>query len=220
MKIILFGAPGVGKGTQAVVLSNELQIPTIATGNILRAAVKEGTQLGLAAKEIMDSGALVPDDIIIGIIRERVAEEDCKNGFILDGMPRTLAQAKALDEHGIGADVVLSFEMADELIKQRLVGRRTCKECGDTYHVVNNPPKKENTCDKCGAELIQRSDDMPETVENRFKVFNQNMAPMLEYYKTRGILHTIDADHPMQDVTDNVLRVLNSIEQSTAAERN
>lgn len=219
MKIILLGAPGVGKGTQAAIMSEELQIPTIATGNIIRAAVREGTERGLAAKEIMESGGLVPDDIIIGIIRERVSEEDCFNGYILDGMPRTLPQAQALDEHGIGVDVVLSFEMPDDLVKERLTGRRTCKECGSTYHVTGNPPEKEDTCDKCGAELVHRDDDLPETVENRFRVFHENTVPLLDYYRAQGKLRTVDANNSLQDTTKNVLRILGEVESRAASER-
>ena len=164
MKIILLGAPGAGKGTQAEIISQKLGIPTISTGNILRAAVKEGTPIGLEAKSYMDAGKLVPDEVIIGIIQERLAQSDCAGGFILDGVPRTIAQAEALERHGIRFDAVLSLEIADSVIEERMTGRRTCHACGASYHVKAAPPKQEGICDKCGGELEQRKDDQPETV--------------------------------------------------------
>ena len=172
MKIILLGAPGAGKGTQSEIISRKLGIPTISTGNILRAAVKEGTPIGLQAKSYMDAGKLVPDEIIIGIIQERLAEPDCAGGFILDGVPRTIAQAEALERHGIRFDAVLSLEVADSVIEARMTGRRTCHACGATYHVVMAPPKQEGLCDKCGGVLEQRKDDQPETVKHRLEIYH------------------------------------------------
>ncbi|MEG1430854.1 MAG: nucleoside monophosphate kinase, partial [Oscillospiraceae bacterium] len=169
MKLILLGAPGAGKGTQAEVLSKRLNIPTISTGNILRAAVKAGTPLGLTVKTLMDTGKLVPDDVIIGIIGERVREADCANGYILDGVPRTIAQAESMESIGIHFDDVVSIEISDGEIEQRMTGRRTCTQCGTTFHVIANPPKREGICDVCGGELILRSDDTLETVRHRLE---------------------------------------------------
>ena len=172
MKLILLGAPGAGKGTQAEILSRRLGIPTISTGNILRAAMKNGTPVGLQAKAYVESGRLVPDDVIIGIVCERLAEPDCANGYILDGMPRTIPQAEALEANGIEIDRALSIEIADAVIVERMSGRRTCKDCGATYHVVSNPPKAEGRCDLCGGELTIRKDDAPETVKARLDVYH------------------------------------------------
>lgn len=208
MRIILFGPPGAGKGTQAAILCEKLHIPAIATGNILRAAVKEGTELGLAAKEIMDRGGLVSDDIIIGMVKERVAEEDCEKGYILDGMPRTLPQAKALDENGIGIDVVLSIELSDEAIKERMTGRRTCPNCGSSYHITANPPEKEDICDKCGAGLVQRDDDLPETIESRLRVFHETTEPLKDYYEAQGKLKTVHARDSLAENTRLVAEAL------------
>lgn len=208
MRIIVFGPPGAGKGTQAAILCEKLQIPSIATGNILRAAVKEGTELGLAAKEIMDRGGLVSDEIIIGMVRERVAKEDCEKGYILDGMPRTLPQAEALDKNGIGIDVVLSIELADEAIKERMTGRRTCPDCGDSYHITANPPKAEDVCDKCGAGLVQRDDDQPETVESRLRVFHETTEPLKNYYAAQGKLKTV---HARDSLTENTRLVAEAL---------
>lgn len=191
MRIILFGPPGAGKGTQAAILCKRLGIPSIATGNILRAAVKEGTELGLAAKSIIDSGQLVSDDIIIALVKERVAQKDCERGYILDGMPRTLPQAEALDKNGIGIDVVLSIELSDETIKERMTGRRTCPECGASYHTRANPPEKDDICDSCGAGLVQRHDDLPETVASRLEVFHEQTEPLKGYYAAQGKLKTV-----------------------------
>lgn len=191
MRMILLGAPGAGKGTQAEILGRKLSIPTISTGNILRAAVKNGTPIGLKAKSYMDSGALVPDDIIIGIMKERFLEPDCKNGFILDGFPRTIPQAQALEDAGVVIDVALEIQASDERIIDRMSGRRTCSGCGAVYHVKTNPPKKENVCDKCSSELILRKDDQPETVRNRLKVYHQETEPLIEFYRSRGKLKTV-----------------------------
>ena len=178
MKLILLGAPGAGKGTQADILCKELEIPTISTGNILRAAIKDGTPTGLKAKSYMDAGQLVPDDVIIGIITERVTQEDCRNGYILDGVPRTIAQAEALEKAGIVFDDVVSIEISDEKIMERMSGRRVCEACGASYHLVAVPPKAEGVCDKCGGKLIQRKDDAPETVKARLEVYHRETEPL------------------------------------------
>ena len=191
MKIILLGAPGAGKGTQAEIISKKLGIPTISTGNILRAAVKAGTPIGLEAKSYMDAGKLVPDEVIIGIIQERLAQSDCANGFILDGVPRTIAQAEALDAHGIHFDAVLSLEIADSVIEARMTGRRTCHTCGATYHIVAAPPQQEGVCDKCGGELEQRKDDQPETVKHRLEVYHNETEPLKDYYQAHGVLMSL-----------------------------
>ena len=191
MKIILLGAPGAGKGTQAEIISRKLGIPTISTGNILRAAVKEGTPIGLQAKSYMDAGKLVPDEVIIGIIQERLAQPDCAGGFILDGVPRTIAQAEALERHGINFDAVLSLEISDEVIAARLTGRRTCHACGATYHVVTSPPQKEDICDKCGGVLEQRKDDLPETVKHRLEVYHNETEPLKGFYEGKGVLKRV-----------------------------
>ena len=172
MKLILLGAPGAGKGTQAEIISKKLNIPSISTGNILREAIKNGTATGLKAKSFMDAGKLVPDDVIIGIVSERVAEPDCANGFILDGVPRTIPQAEALEAAGIHFDCVVSIEIADSVIESRMTGRRVCGSCGASYHVTAHPPKQEGICDLCGKELVLRKDDAPETVQNRLRVFH------------------------------------------------
>jgi len=188
MRLILLGAPGAGKGTQAEILSRDLNIPTISTGNILRAAMKEGTPTGLKAKEFVEAGKLVPDDVIIGIISERLAQDDCRNGYILDGVPRTIPQAEAMEKLGIVIDKALSIEVEDETIVERMSGRRTCKNCSRTFHVVYNPPKTEGICDECGGELGIRKDDLPETVRNRLEVYHRETEPLKAFYKERGKL--------------------------------
>ena len=192
MKLILLGAPGAGKGTQAEILSKRLNIPTISTGNILRAAIKNGTPVGLKAKEYVESGALVPDAVIVGIMKERLAEPDCDSGYILDGMPRTIPQAEALEENGIEIDCALSLEVADAAIVERMGGRRTCPDCGATYHVKNNPPKAEGKCDSCGGALTIRRDDAPETVKARLATYHVETEPLKEFYAKRGKLKTVD----------------------------
>ena len=192
MKLVLLGAPDAGKGTQAEILCKKLNIPTISTGNILRAAVANGTPVGLKAKEYMDKGALVPDEVIIGVINERLAEADCKNGFILDGVPRTIPQAEALEDSGIHIDCALSIEIADEAIIERMSGRRTCPACGASFHVVSNPPKKDGVCDACGAGLTIRKDDAPETVKARLVTYHQETEPLKDFYGKRGVLKTVD----------------------------
>ena len=205
MKLILLGAPGAGKGTQAEILSRELCIPTISTGNILRAAMKNGTPVGRKAKEYVESGKLVPDDVIIGIVEERLAEPDCKNGYILDGMPRTIPQAEALEKVGIDIDVALSIEIADEEIITRMSGRRTCSECSTTFHVVANPPKVEGICDNCGGKLTIRKDDAPETVKARLATYHKETEPLKAFYESRGKLKTVD-NQPTIEATTEVIK--------------
>lgn len=208
MKLILLGAPGAGKGTQAEILSKELQIPTISTGNILRAAIKNGTPTGLKAKSFMDAGKLVPDEVIIGIITERLAEEDCKNGYILDGVPRTIAQAEALEQAGIQFDAVVSIEISDEAIMQRMSGRRVCEDCGASYHLVAVPPKQEGVCDNCGGKLVQRKDDAPETVKARLEVYHKETEPLKDFYESRGVLKPVENASSVEATTRAILRVL------------
>ena len=208
MKLILLGAPGAGKGTQAEILSKKLGIPTISTGNILRAAVKNETPIGLKAKSYMDAGKLVPDEVIIGIIVERLAEPDCQNGYILDGVPRTIAQAEAMEQAGITFDKVISLEVSDEEIEQRMTGRRTCLACGATYHVVANPPKQEGVCDQCGGELTQRKDDKPETVKARLATYHQETEPLKGFYEARGILASVANPGSIEGTTQAVLAAL------------
>ena len=208
MKMILLGAPGAGKGTQAEIISKKLNIPTISTGNILREAIKNGTPTGLKAKEFMDNGKLVPDDVIIGIVRERVAREDCANGYILDGVPRTIPQAQALEDAGIHFDCVVSIEIADSVIEARMTGRRVCGSCGASFHIVANPPKKEGVCDLCGSELVIRKDDAPETVKNRLKVFHTETEALKDFYRKLGILKLVEGDQPIEAATADILRAL------------
>ena len=208
MKLILLGAPGAGKGTQAEIISKKLNIPTISTGNILRAAVANGTPVGLKAKEYMDAGKLVPDDVIIGVITERLAEADCQNGYILDGVPRTIAQAEALEKAGVNFDAVVSIEISDEEIEQRMTGRRTCIKCGATYHVVAAPPKQEGICDKCGAELVLRDDDKPETVTKRLAVYHEQTRPLISFYADKHVLYTVDGTQNMEQVFEAITKIL------------
>ena len=208
MKLILLGAPGAGKGTQAEIISKRLNIPTISTGNILREAIKNGTPTGLKAKEFMDNGKLVPDDVIIGIVRERVAREDCANGYILDGVPRTIPQAQALEDAGIHFDCVVSIEIADSVIEARMTGRRVCGSCGASFHIAANPPKKEGVCDLCGGELVIRKDDAPETVKNRLMVFHTETEALKDFYRKLGILKLVEGDQPIEAATAEILRAL------------
>ena len=205
MRLILLGAPGAGKGTQADILSAELHIPTISTGNILRAAMSEGTPTGLKAKEFVESGRLVPDDVIIGIIRERLAKEDCANGYILDGVPRTIPQAQTMEDMGIEIDCALSIEVEDEVIVKRMSGRRTCKDCSATFHVENNPPKVEGKCDFCGGELTIRKDDAPETVKNRLSTYHRETEPLKAFYAERGKLLKVQ-NQPTIEATTAAIR--------------
>ena len=208
MKLILLGAPGAGKGTQAEILSRELQIPTISTGNILRAAVKAGTKVGLEAKAFMEAGKLVPDAVIIGILRERLAEPDCARGYILDGVPRTIPQAEAMEEMGIAIDFALSIEVDDAVIVERMSGRRTCKNCSTTFHIVNNPPKVEGVCDNCGGELSIRKDDAPETVLARLETYHRETEPLKAFYEARGKLRLAENQPSIEQTTAEIRRVL------------
>ena len=208
MKLIMLGAPGAGKGTQAAIFSERLGIPTISTGNILRSAVKNGTSVGLQAKSYMDAGKLVPDEVIIGIVAERLAESDCQGGYILDGVPRTIAQAEALEKAGVQFDCVLSIEVSDQEIQRRMSGRRACTACGATYHVEAAPPKTEGVCDACGGALVQRDDDKPETVRDRLRVYHAQTEPLKEFYQQRGILKTVDNQPTIEDTTKAIERVL------------
>jgi adenylate kinase len=208
MKLILLGAPGAGKGTQAEILSRELNIPTISTGNILRAAMKNGTPVGLKAQAFVEAGQLVPDDVIIGIVEERLAQDDCLNGYILDGVPRTIPQAEALEEKGIAIDYALSIEISDDEIVKRMSGRRTCKECSQTFHIISNPPKKEGVCDFCGGELIVRKDDAPETVKARLSVYHAETEPLKAFYEARGKLKTVSNMPTIEETTDEIRKCL------------
>lgn len=207
-KMILLGAPGAGKGTQAEAISEKLGIPQISTGNMLREAVKNGTELGLKAKEAMDSGALVSDDIVIGILKDRIAEPDAANGFILDGFPRTVAQAEALDNMGVAIDVVLEIAVPDERICARMSGRRVCEACGASYHIEYKPTKTEGVCDKCGGKTVQRADDAPETVLSRLNVYQEKTAPLKDYYSKTGKLVTVEGQEEVADTTKLVFRAL------------
>ena len=208
MKLILLGAPGAGKGTQAERLCKQLNMPTISTGNILRAAIKDGTPTGLKAKSYMDAGKLVPDEVIIGIITERLAQEDCRNGYILDGVPRTIAQAEAMEKAGITFDDVISIEIADETIMQRMSGRRVCESCGASYHLVAVPPKTPGVCDNCGGKLVQRKDDAPETVKARLEVYHQETEPLKAFYEQRGLLKPVENQSTVEGTTEAILRAL------------
>ncbi|MCI8650042.1 MAG: adenylate kinase [Anaerotruncus sp.] len=201
MKLILLGAPGAGKGTQAEVICEHLHIPAISTGNIIREALKNGTEMGLKAKSYMDSGALVPDDVVIGIIKERLAQDDCKGGFILDGFPRTVPQAQALDEMGIVIDRVIDIEVADEKIEQRLSGRRVCEACGASYHTLYKPSKEEGVCDKCGGKTVIRKDDEPATVRDRLKTYHDQTEPLKGYYEKSGKLVIVQGQEKVEDTT-------------------
>ena len=208
MKLILLGPPGAGKGTQAEILNKKLGIPTISTGNILRAAVKNGTPVGLKAKEYMDAGKLVPDEVIIGVISERLAEADCQNGFILDGVPRTIPQAEALEKAGISFDAVVSIEISDEEIVERMAGRRVCTACGAPYHVKNMPPKVEGVCDACGGKLEARADDKPEVVRDRLQVYHKETAPLKDFSAARNLLKTVDNQPTVAETTTAILNAL------------
>ena len=208
MRLILLGAPGAGKGTQAEILSRELGIPTISTGNILRAAMKAGTPVGIQAKSYVEAGKLVPDDVIIGIIQERLAQEDCKEGYILDGVPRTIPQAETMEAMGVQIDCALSIEVEDQVIVERMAGRRTCKDCSQTFHVVNNPPKTEGVCDFCGGELTTRKDDAPETVKARLEVYHRDTEPLKRFYAQRDKLKTVDNQSSIEATTAEIRKAL------------
>lgn len=214
MKIILMGPPGAGKGTQAEKLVELYQIPHISTGDMFRKAQKEGTELGLKAKSYMDQGQLVPDEVTVGIVKERLAEDDCKGGFLLDGFPRTVQQADALDgilaELDLALDRVVNIEVDKAFLVDRLTGRRVCRACGATFHVTNKAPKTEGVCDKCGGELYQRNDDKVETVSNRLDVYAAQTAPLIEYYQSKGIMSSIDGSKSMEDVLADIRTALGS----------
>lgn len=208
MNVILLGAPGAGKGTQAEIISAKLGIPTISTGNILREAVKNGTEIGLKAKAFMEAGQLVPDEVIVGIVKERVAQPDCQKGYILDGMPRTIPQAEALVAQDVKIDKVVSIEIEDAVIEARMTGRRVCASCGASYHVVANPSKTEGICDACGGELQIRKDDAPETVKNRLQVFHNETEPLKEFYQKMGVLTEVEGNQPIENATKDILAAL------------
>ena len=208
MKLILLGAPGAGKGTQADILKVKLNIPTISTGNILRAAVKNGTPTGLKAKEYMDAGKLVPDEVIIGIINERLQEADCANGYILDGVPRTIAQAEAIETMGIRIDKVLELQVEDNVIVERMSGRRVCEKCGASYHIINKKSKVEGVCDLCGGKTVIRKDDQPATVLDRLKAYHEQTEPLVDFYRTRGKLAEIKFCPSIEETTAEVMKAL------------
>lgn len=208
MKLILLGPPGAGKGTQAEILSKKLGIDTISTGVMLRTAIREQTELGKLAEGYINDGKLVPDDVVVGIVKERLSQDDCKKGFILDGFPRTTAQAEALTQTGVEIDKVLSLEVADETIVSRLSGRRECKKCGAPYHVATKPSAKEGICDVCGGELIQRADDNEETVKNRIKIYHEQTEPIKEYYKKAGLLVSAYGENGVEETTKAVSEAL------------
>ncbi|WP_432654132.1 adenylate kinase [Thermincola potens] len=209
---MIMGPPGAGKGTQAEVLVKELNITHISTGDMFRAAIKEGTEMGKKAKEYMDKGQLVPDEVVVGMVKDRLSQPDCEKGFLLDGFPRTIAQAEALsktlDEMGIKLDGVINIEVPREKLLARLTGRRVCKSCGASYHVLFNPPEKEGVCNNCGGELYQRSDDNEETVNNRLDVYEEQTQPLIDYYKEKGLLININGDQPIDKVLADILAAL------------
>ncbi|MBP5276290.1 MAG: adenylate kinase [Lachnospiraceae bacterium] len=213
MKIVMLGAPGAGKGTQAKMIADKYSIPHVSTGDIFRANIKEGTALGLEAKSYMDQGKLVPDELTVRILLDRVAKDDCKNGYVLDGFPRTIPQAEvlkdALAKQNDKIDFAIDVDVPDENIVKRMSGRRACVTCGATYHIEHVPPKKEGICDKCGSELILRDDDKPETVLNRLKVYHEQTQPLIDFYNKEGILKTVDGTIDVKDVFANIVAILN-----------
>ena len=211
MKLILLGAPGAGKGTQAEIISETYKIPTVSTGNIIRAALKEGTEMGLKAKAYTEKGELVPDEIVIGIIKERLSEPDCDGGFILDGFPRTIPQAKALDNMGIIVDAALSIEVADSEIVKRMSGRRVCEKCGASYHIEYKKPQNDGICNACGGNLVIRKDDEPETVLNRLTVYHDQTEPLKDYYAKQNKLLTVEGQDDVKDTTALVLKALSEL---------
>lgn len=208
MKIILLGAPGAGKGTQAEVICNRYNIPAISTGNIIREALKTGTEMGLKAKSYMESGALVPDEVVIGIIKERIVKDDCKDGFILDGFPRTIPQAEALDKMGIVIDKVIDIEVPDDKIINRMSGRRVCEKCGASYHLEYKKPKVEGICDACSGTLIQRKDDHPDTVKSRLDVYHSETEPLKDYYEKQGKLTVVEGQEEIEATTRLLIEAL------------
>lgn len=212
MKIIMLGAPGAGKGTQAKQIAAKYKIPHISTGDIFRANIKNGTELGKKAKSYMDKGELVPDELTCDLVMDRISQDDCRNGFILDGFPRTIPQAealtKALEKSGQSMDYAIDVDVPDEAIVKRMNGRRACLNCGATYHVVSLPPEKEGICDVCGSPLVQREDDKPETVQKRLDVYHNQTQPLIDYYNKAGILRTVDGTQPMEDVFSAIVTIL------------
>ena len=208
MNLILLGAPGAGKGTQAEMLTQQLQIPSISTGNMLREAISNGSDLGKQVKHFMDEGSLVPDDLILSIVAERTAQPGCKNGFILDGVPRTLAQAEALSSKGVQIDHVVSIELDDDVIEGRMTGRRVCTKCGASYHIVANPPKQEGICDQCGAEIAIRKDDAPETVRHRLEVYHASTEVLKDYYRNQGKLRLVEGNQSIEDANRAILKAI------------
>ena len=212
MKIIMLGAPGAGKGTQAKMIAEKYQIPHISTGDIFRANIKSGTELGEEAKKYIDQGLLVPDELTVKILLDRIAKEDCKNGYVLDGFPRTIPQAEVLDkalrEMGDGIDYAINVDVPDENIVRRMSGRRACLACGATYHIAHIPPKKEGICDTCGQELVLRDDDKPETVLNRLKVYHDQTQPLIDFYAAQGVLKNVDGTVDMKDVFAAIVDIL------------
>ena len=208
MNLILLGAPGAGKGTQAELLMQHLNIPSISTGNMLREAMANGSALGKQVKTYMDGGLLVPDELVLSIVAERVAQPDCANGFILDGVPRTLAQAEVLDKMGVKVDHVVSIEIDDSVISGRMTGRRACSSCGATYHIVANAPKQEGVCDLCGGQLVIRKDDAPETVAKRLEVYHASTEVLKDYYQKQGKLRAIQGDQPIENAFADILTAI------------
>ena len=212
MKIIMLGAPGAGKGTQAKMIGDKYGVPHISTGDIFRANIKNGTELGMEAKKYMDQGLLVPDELTVRILLDRVAQDDCKNGYVLDGFPRTIPQAEVLDSEltklGDHIDYAINVDVPDENIVKRMSGRRACLTCGATYHIEHVPPKKEGICDVCGSELVLRDDDKPETVKNRLNVYHEQTQPLIDFYTEKGVLKTVDGTVPMEEVFAAITAIL------------
>ncbi len=212
MKIIMLGAPGAGKGTQAKMIADKYGVPHISTGDIFRANIKNGTELGMEAKKYMDQGLLVPDELTVRILLDRVAQDDCKNGYVLDGFPRTIPQAEVLDSEltklGDHIDYAINVDVPDENIVKRMSGRRACLTCGATYHIEHVPPKKEGICDVCGSELMLRDDDKPETVKNRLNVYHEQTQPLIDFYTEKGVLKTVDGTVPMEEVFAAITAIL------------
>ena len=211
MNLILLGAPGAGKGTQAELLVKQLTIPAVSTGNMLREAMANGSELGQKVKKLMDEGSLVPDEVILDLVAERVAQPDCANGFILDGVPRTLAQAEALEQRGLKIDHVISIEIDDSVIEGRMTGRRVCGKCGASYHVVANPPKTEGICDSCGSGLIIRKDDTKETVRHRLEVYHELTEALKGFYQQRGKLRIVNGDQPIDSANRDILKAIGAM---------
>ena len=211
MKLILFGPPGAGKGTQAEILRERCGIPTISTGNMIREAIRNQTEMGKAAKAVIDRGELLADEIVVGLVKERLSQPDCAKGFILDGFPRTIPQAEALDAMGVGIDAAVEILLADETIVNRMAGRRSCPGCGSSYHVIYNPPKTDGVCDNCGTRLVLRADDAPETVRERLRVYHEQTAPLSSYYAARGLRRTVEGQEELADTTALMLKAVEDL---------